>query len=414
MTMKVSFGYRPPKLALFATAVVTSIFFSAYANAQDKPPLKVGVLNDQSSAYADLTGPGSVIAAQMAIDDFGGKVAGRKIELLSADHQNKTDVGVSIASKWFDSDGVAVIFDLPTSSVALAVQAMAKSRPDKMVIMSAGFSSDLTGKACTANSMQAIFNTYAAARSVSLALVQEGFKKWYYIQVDNLGGVSMYEDSSAAVKDGGGTVVGSVKFPIGATDLSSQILQAQASQADVLGLAMGGNDTVTAMKAAKEFGLLDKGLRMATYSFDVTDINGVGLDVAQGTYISTTFYWDQNDQTRAFAKRFFEKHKKMPTQYQATIYVALTHYLRAVDAAGGDDKASVVAPKMRELKVKEFGTETGWVREDGQFMRDVQLGRVRKAGTSRYPWDYIEIIRTIPAEKAFRPLSESACPLVKK
>ncbi len=411
----ISFKIRPKAcLKLISVTVLATAELLSTAHAQSKPPLKVGVLSDMSSAYADLTGPGSVIAAQMAIDDFGGSVSGRKIELISADHQNKTDVGIAIASKWFDADGVSAIFDLPTSSVALAVQAMAKSRPDKMIVITSGFSSDLSGKACTANSMQAGINTYAIARSVSTALVNDGFKKWFYIQVDNLGGSSMYNDSSAAVKQAGGSVAGLVKFPIGSADLSSQVLQAQAAQPQVLGLALGGGDTVTAMKTVKEFGLRDSGVRLFAQSFDVTDINAVGLGVAYDTYVSLTFYWDKNEQTRAFAKRFFDKHKKMPTQYQATLYVGLTHYLRAVEALGGDDRAGLVAPKMRELKIKEFGTETGTVREDGQFMRDVLLGRVKNEGTPRYPWDYIEVVRTIPANEAFVPLSASECPLVKK
>lgn len=410
-----SFDIRTRRcLNLVTAAAFITVGLISTAHAQSKSPLKLGILSDMSSAYADLAGPGSIVAAQMAIDDYGGSVAGRKIQLVSADHQNKTDVGVSIASKWLDSDGVSAIFDLPTSSVALAVQAMAKSRPEKMVVITSGFSSDLAGKACTPNSVEVGINTYAIARSVSTALVNDGYKKWFYVQVDNLGGVSMYNDSSASVKQAGGSVVGLVKFPIGATDLSSQILQAQAAQPQVLALTMGGGDTVTALKTVKEFGLRDSGARLFAQSFDVTDINAVGLGVAQDTYVSLTYYWDENEETRAFARRFLEKHKKMPTQYQATLYVGFTHYLRAVEALGGDDRATVVAPKMRELKIKEFGKETGTVREDGQFMRDILLGRVKKEGTSKYPWDYVEVVRTVPGAEAFKPLSESECPLVKK
>lgn len=398
------------KTILIAATAVTGLAHGALAESEG--PLKLGILSDMSSAYSDLTGPGSVISAEMAIEDFGGTVAGRKIELVTADHQNKTDVGVSIASKWFDNDGVAAIFDLPTSSVALAVQSMTAQRPEKTLVITAGFSSDLTGKACTENSMQAIFNTYAAARSVSLALVEEGFSDWYYLQVDNLGGASMYGDSSAAVEQAGGNVLGVTKFPIGMVDMSSLVLQAQGSGANVMGLAMGGSDTVNAMKTAKQFGLLDSGMRKATYSFDVTDVKAVGLDIAGGTYVSTTFYWDENEDTRSFGRRFIEKHGKMPTQYQATVYVAITHYLRAVEALEGEDSAKQVVPQMKKMKVKEFGTETGWIREDGQFMRDVVLGRVKQADASKEPWDFFEIIRTVPAEEAFRPLSESECPLV--
>ena len=280
------------------------------------------------------------------------------------------------------------------------------------MVLSGGFSADLVGRACVANSVQVVPNTYALAKTVSVALVREGFDSWYYIAVDNLGGQSMQGDSSSAVIAAGGKVLGSVRFPINTQDMSSYILQAKALKPKVLGLAMGGNDTVTAMKAASEFGMLADGVRMATYSFDVTDINSVGSATAQGTHVASSFYWDKNDKTRAFAKRFFERYGKMPTQYQASMYVGLTHYLKSVQAAGTDD-AQVMIPKMKELKVADFNSES-WVRADGSFQRELMLLRAKTPAESKYPWDYFHVVRMVPAADAYKPLAESECPLVRK
>lgn len=396
----------------FALVATTSLISSPnMAFSQEKQPFKLAVLTDMSSAYADLTGPGSVLAITMAAEDFGGEILdGRKIEVISADHQNRPEVATSTAQRWFDVEGVSAILDLATSSTALAVQAMATQYPQKSVLVTSGVASTIAGKSCTANTIQAVPNAYATTRASSVALVEEGFDKWFYLQVDNLGGTAYHADSSAAVKAAGGEQVGHVKFPIGSVDLSSYILQAASSGANVLAIAGGGGDAVTAMKQANEFGLMASGLRMASFSFDVTDARSIGLDVSQGTFSTLSFYWDMNDSTREWAQRFFERHGKMPTQYQATGYLTTLHYLERVAEAGTDD-AEVVIPKMRETPVWNFGNAEGTFRADNLLERPLFLGQVKTPEESTGDWDVFEIVREIAGADGFMPIAESECPL---
>ena len=400
--------------SLLAAGFAAALAFGATAQgaqaANDK--VVIGVMNDMSSVYSYLGGMGSVVAARMAVKDFGGKVLGKPIEVIYADHQNKPDVGAAIARKWFDENGVDAIVDLPTSSVAIAVQQVAKER-GKATLISNGGSSELTGKYCSPTGVHWTYDTYALAHVTGKAIVQQGGKKWFFITADYAFGHQLQDDTAAVVKASGGTVVGSVNVPLNNADFSSFLLQAQQSKAQVIGLANAGGDTVNSIKQAAEFGIVKGGQRLAGLLVFIADVNALGLQTAQGLMLTEAYYWDQNAQTRAFAKRFeAEFNGKVPTSGQAGVYGAVLHYLKAMQAAKTEDGVKVVA-QMRAMPINDFMTHNGKLRIDGRVIRDMYLFQVKSPQESKYPYDYYKQLAVIPGDQAFRPLSESDCPLVK-
>jgi len=400
--------------SLLAAGFAAALAFGATAQvaqaANDK--VVIGVMNDMSSVYSYLGGMGSVVAARMAVKDFGGKVLGKPIEVIYADHQNKPDVGAAIARKWFDENGVDAIVDLPTSSVAIAVQQVAKER-GKVTLISNGGSSELTGKYCSPTGVHWTYDTYALAHVTGKAIVQQGGKKWFFITADYAFGHQLQDDTAAVVKASGGTVVGSVNVPLNNADFSSFLLQAQQSKAQVIGLANAGGDTVNSIKQAAEFGIVKGGQRLAGLLVFIADVNALGLQTAQGLMLTEAYYWDQNAQTRAFAKRFeAEFNGKVPTSGQAGVYGAVLHYLKAMQAAKTEDGVKVVA-QMRAMPINDFMTHNGKLRIDGRVIRDMYLFQVKSPQESKYPYDYYKQLAVIPGDQAFRPLSESDCPLVK-
>lgn len=370
--------------------------------------VKIGILTDMSGTYSDLTGAGAIAAAEMAIADFGGVVAGAPIELVSADHQNKADIAANKARQWGDSDQVDVFAELVTTSVALAVFEIAKQQ-NKIALVSGAASSPLTSDACIPTGIHWTYNTRALAVGTGSAVVKEGGDSWYFLTADYAFGESLQRDVAAVVEAEGGQVLGAIKHPFPSSDFSSFVLQAQASGAKVVGLANAGADTVNAIKAANEFGLVAAGQSIAALLTFITDIHALGLDTAQGIQLTTGFYWDLNDETRAWSKRFNEETGAMPTMVQAGVYSSITHYLKAIEAAGTDDTDAVLA-KMREMPVNDFFAKNGEVRTDGRMVHDMYLARVKSPADSEGPWDYYDILRTIPGEEAFGPLSESNCP----
>ena len=374
--------------------------------------VKLGVLNDMSSLYADASGKGGLLAAQMAVEDFGGKVLGAPIEVVSGDHQNKPDIGAGIARKWIDADHVDAIVDVPTSSVALAIQEVAREKK-QIFLMSGPASSDLTGKACSPYGFQWTYDTYALAHGTGGALVTQGGNSWFFITADYAFGHALERDTGNAVKAAGGKVLGSVRVPLNTQDFSSFLLQAQASKAKVIGLANAGGDTINSIKQASEFGIVSGGQKLAGLLIFLTDVHSLGLKIAQGLTITAAWYWDKDDASRAFAKRFMARnHNGLPPTYlQAGIYSAVTHYLKAIREAGTDD-ADKVAGQMRKTKINDFMTKDGWIREDGRIMRNMYLEEVKSPAESKYPFDYFKTLATIPAEQAFRPLKDGGCPLV--
>jgi len=399
------------KLAALA-GIATALALSAAAEAQiSGDVVKIGVMNDMSGLYADLGGPGSVEAAKMAIADFGGSVNGKKIEIVSADHQNKPDVGGALARQWYDNDGVDVIVDVPTSSVALAVQDVARERK-KALLISGAASSDLTGKACSATSVHWTYDTVALANGTGAAVVKSGGDTWFFITADYAFGHALERDTAAVVTANGGKVVGSVKVPLNSADFSSYLLQAQASKAKIIGLANAGGDTINSIKQAAEFGVVEGGQKLAGLLVFVSDIHSLGLKTAQGLQLTEAFYWDQNDETRAWSKRFFEKLNREPTMVQAGVYGAVMHYLNAVKASGSDDGPTVVK-KMRETPINDFMTKNGKILENGRLIRDMYLFEVKKPSESKGAWDYYKQVATIPGEQAFKRPGGNECPLVK-
>jgi branched-chain amino acid transport system substrate-binding protein len=380
------------------------------ANAADDA-VKIGVLTDMSSLYADIGGKGAVAAAQMAIDDFGGTVLGKKIELISADHQNKPDVGASIARRWYDTEGVTMILDIPNSGVALSVENVSRDK-HKILIVSGGGSSDITGKNCSAYTAHWTYDTYALAHSTGSAVVKAGGNSWYFLTADYAFGHALERDTAAVVTASGGKVLGEAAAPLNTADFSSFLLQAQASKAKVIGLANAGGDTINSIKQASEFGITKGGQQLAGLLVFITDIHGVGLKTAQGMYLTEAFYWDANDQTRAFSKRFMAKVGHEPAMTQAGDYSATLHYLKAVKAVGSTDPDKVMA-KMREMPVNDMATHNGKLRIDGRLVRDMYLYQVKTPAESKGPWDYYKLIRTIPGDEVTRPLNQGGCPLVK-
>jgi len=375
--------------------------------------VKIGILNDQSGTYADLAGPGSVVAARMAVDDFGAAKKGLKVEIVAADHQNKPDVGSQIARQWFDVDKVDVIMDVPTSSVVLALNQIAREK-NKALIVSSGATSDLTGKACSPNAIHWTYDTWALANGTGSAIVKTGGDTWFFLTADYAFGHALERDTEAVVVKNGGKVLGKVRHPFPTADFSSFLLQAQSSKAKIIGLANAGADTTNAIKQGAEFGIVKGGQQFAGLLVFLTDVHALGLEKAQGLLLTEAFYWDLNDQTRAWSKRFAERHRgAMPTMAQAGVYSAVLHYLKAVEALKSDDGAKVVA-KMKEIPTDDPVFGKGVVRADGRHVHPMYLFEVKKPSESKGPWDYYKVRATIPAEQAFRPLDQGDCPMVKK
>jgi branched-chain amino acid transport system substrate-binding protein len=373
--------------------------------------LRVGVLNDLSGPYADFAGPGSVVAARLAAEDMGGKVLGKPIEVIGGDHQNKPDVGAALARRWVDIDRVDMVIDMPNSAVALAVQQVGRER-NRIIINTSAATTELTGKQCSPVGFHWVLDSYALTSGITRAVMRQGGKSWYYLTVDYEGGYAQERASEVVINAEGGKVLGRARHPLNTADFSSFLLQAQASRAQVVALANAGTDTVTAIKQAGEFGLTKQGQRLVGFFVNITDIKALGLPTAQGVVSVDAWYWDQDEETRAFARRFAERHQgRMPTQYQAGVYSGVRHWLKAVEAAGTDE-AMAVAAKMRELPVRDVFTKNGQVRADGRHVHDVHLVEVKKPEESKGPWDLYRIVSTIPGEQAFRPLNEGGCPLV--
>ncbi|HEX2524887.1 MAG TPA: ABC transporter substrate-binding protein [Geminicoccus sp.] len=374
--------------------------------------VKIGVLNDRSGIYADLSGEGSVVAARMAVEDFKAAEKGITVEIVSADHQNKPDIASTIARQWYDQEGVDMITDVPTSSAALAVNEITREK-NKVFINSGAATSDLTGKQCSPNTVHWTYDTYALAHGTGGAMVEAGGKKWFFLTADYAFGHALERDTTAVVEAAGGEVVGSVRHPFPGTDFSSFLLQAQSSGADVIGLANAGGDTINSIKQASEFGITQGGQALAGLLVFLTDVHALGLDTAQGLVLTESFYWDLNDDTRAWSKRFAEAHDgDMPTMVQAGVYAGVLHYLNAIEAVGGKDPQAVMA-KMKEMPTDDPLFGQGSVREDGRKLQNMYLFKVKTPDQSKAPWDYYELVATIPPEKAWRPLAEGGCPFVK-
>jgi branched-chain amino acid transport system substrate-binding protein len=372
--------------------------------------VKIGVLTDMSSLYADATGKGSVAAVQMAVADYGGKVKGKPVEVVYADHQNKPDVGISIARNWYDNEKVDAIFDVPTSSVALPISALTREK-NKININSGGGSSDLTGPACSPNTVHWTYDTYALSNVAGKAMVKAGEDTWFFVTADYAFGQALERDAANVVTSNGGKVLGDVRHPLNTSDFSSFLLQAQASNAKVIGLANAGGDTTNALKQAAEFGIMP-GQKMIALLMEITDVHSLGVKATQGLIVTDAFYWDRDDESRAFSKRFYEKVGHMPSMIQAGLYSATMHYLKAIEAIGTDE-APKVMEQMRKMPVNDFFAKNGKIRIDGRMVHDMYLFEVKKPEESKGEWDLYKLIATVPGDEAFRPLDKGGCPLVK-
>jgi branched-chain amino acid transport system substrate-binding protein len=398
-----------PRVWLVCLAIPI-VLFSDVAHAQvSDGVVKIGVLTDLSGPAATATGAGSVAAAQMAVEDFGGKVLDKPIEVISADHQIKPDVAAGIARQWYDTDQVDLIVDVPVSAVGLAVQQVANDRKKLFITHSTG-TADFHGKFCSPYTMQWVFDTHALAVGTAQEVVKRGGDTWFFLTADYAFGHSLERDATQVIVQNGGKVVGSVAHPFATPDLSSFILQAQASKAKIIGLASGPPDNVNAIKLGGEFGVFAGGQQMAGLLVLITDVHALGLKAAQGLLLTTSFYWDKDDKTREWSKRFIAKIGRMPTMWQAGVYSSVIHYLKAIEATGTDDPLKVAA-KMREMPVDDFFARNGHLREDGLMVHDLMLVQVKKPEESKYPWDYYKILTHIPGEQAFGP-PNPACPLV--
>ena len=399
------------KVAAFVVSSLAWLAMAVPSQAQlSGDAVKIGVLNDMSGPYADITGASSVAAVQMAVEDFGGSVLGRKIEVIAADHQNTADVGASIARRWYDQDGVDVIIGLGASSVALAVRSYARDN-GKLDIATSSGSSDLTGTACSPTGFHWMHDTYALAKTIATASVKNGGTSWFFVTADYSFGHALERDAARFVEQAGGRVLGSVRHPINSTDFSSYLLQAQSSGAKIIGLANGGNDTVKSVKTAREFGIVggSGGQSLASLLLMITDVHALGLPAAQGMLLSEGFYWDQSDEARAFSQRFFARRKVMPNMMNAGDYGATLHYLKAVQAAGTDEPKAVAAA-MRRIPINDPTLKDGHIRSDGRVERDMYLFRVKTPAESHGEWDLYEKVATVPFKDAFRPLAEGGCP----
>lgn len=395
---------------------LTGLVAASAAIAQEKKisdgVVRIGLIEDMSGVYADITGPGAVTAAKMAVEEFGETVLGMPIEIVSADHQNKADIGGAIARKWFDEEKVDAILDVASSSPALAALEVAKQK-QKLIVLSSPGSLRITNDACGPYVIHWAYDTYAIAHTTGQALVDQGFKSWYFVTADYAFGHGLEKETGDVVKERGGQALGSTRLPVGTTDFASALLTAQGSGAKVVALANAGADTINSVKQAAQFGLTQAGQKLATLGGFINDVHGLGLNEAQGLTIVEASYWDLNDRTRAWSKRFFDQRKAMPNMLQTGVYASVLHYLKAVKEAGTDDTGQVMA-KMRELPVNDVFYRNGSIREDGRMMHDMYLFEVKKPAESKAPWDYYKLLATISGDKAFQPLSKSECPLVKK
>ena len=374
--------------------------------------IKIGVMNDMSGTYSDLSGQGSVIAARMAVEDFGAAAKGMKVEILGADHQNKPDIGSNVVRTWIDVDKVDVIVDVPTSSVALAVNQIVKDK-NKVFLVSGAASSDLTGKACTPNTVHWTYDTWALANGTGNAIVKTGGDSWFFLTADYAFGHALERDTAAVVEQNGGKVVGRVRHPFPGQDFSSFLLQAQASKAKIVGLANAGADTINSIKQASEVGIVQGGQNLAALLAFITDVHALSLKTAQGLIMTEAWYWDLNDNNREFAKKFAPQFKGVhPTMVHAGVYSAVTHYLKAVEALKSDADGAAVVKKMKEMPTDDKLFGKGEVRADGRKIHPMYLFEVKKPEESKGPWDYYKVRATIPADQAFRPLKDGGCPLV--
>jgi branched-chain amino acid transport system substrate-binding protein len=395
-------------ITLGAIAVVGAV---GSASAQSGP-IRIGVLNDQSGLYAEFGGMGSVTAAKMAVEDFGGKALGRDVEVISADHGNKVDNAVQIARKWFDNDGVLAIVDMTNSGAAIAVQGLAKEK-HRITIASGPGTQRLTQEDCSPTGFHWTWDTYSSVVGTATNVLKEGGKSWFILAADYAFGKQMSEDLRSVVTANGGTIAGEVRAPLSSSDFSSFLLQAQSSKAQIIALANGGADTTNSIKQAAEFGIVQGGQRLASMALVISDVHALGLKAAQGIVATDAFYWDRDDETRAFGNRYMKLTGRMPGMIQAGVYSSVLQYLKAVKAAGTED-ADAVAAKLRELPVNDVFAKNGKVRVDGKMVHDMYLIEVKAPSESKGPWDYYKILRTIPGDEAASPLSESKCPLVKK
>jgi branched-chain amino acid transport system substrate-binding protein len=396
----------PPILGVVLAMAATA------ALAQGKPPLKLGGILDMSGLYADITGPGAEMAAKMAAEDFGGEVLGRKIEILAADHLNKADLAANIARDMLDNQGVEMIYDVAASATALAAGEIAKAR-NKIIMFNGPGSIRLSNEACGPYTVHYVFDTYAQANVTGLAAVKQGLDTWFFITVDYAFGQDLEKDTVNVVLKSGGKVLGNVRHPLNTSDFSSYLLQAQASKAKVIGLANAGGDTINTIKQGAEFGIMKAGQKLVPLLVFITDIDSVGLETAQGLLLSEAFYWDLNDESRAFSKRFMQRMGRPPSAAQAGVYSSVTHYLKAVKAAGTTEPAAVMKI-MKEAPINDMFAKNGRIREDGRMVHDMYLFEVKKPSESKGRWDDYKLVATIPAKEAFQPLELSRCPLVKK
>ncbi len=389
--------------------VAAALLAAAAANAETQ--VKIGVMNDRSGLYADMSGEGSVVAAKLAIEDFKAADKGLKVEVVSADHQNKADVAINTAREWFDQQGVDIIVDVPNSGVALALSELIKEK-NKVFINSGAAASDLTGAKCSPNTIHWTYDTWALANGTGSAIVKRGGTSWFFITADYAFGAALERDTAKVVKENGGTVVGAVKAPLNTQDFSAFLLQAQSSGAKIIGLANAGGDTINSIKQAAEFGIVQGGQNLAGLLIFITDIHSLGLKTAQGLIFTAAFYWDLNDQTRAWSDRFMKAAGRRPSMVQAGVYSGVLHYLKAVEALKSAKDGKTVVAKMKEMPADDPLFGKGEVRADGRKTHDMYLFEVKKPEELKGPWDYYKLLTTIPADKAFRPLNEGGCPLV--
>lgn len=401
----------PCLAALLATTTMPAIAMAEDSKISDDV-IRIGLIEDMSGVYADITGKGAVTAAQMAVEEFGGKVLGKTVEVVFADHQNKPDIAASIARKWFDEEKLDAILDVASSSPALAALEVAKQK-NKIITLSSPGSVRITNDVCGPYVIHWAYDTYAIAHSTGQALVGAGFDSWYFVTADYAFGHSLEKDTGEVVTTEGGKVLGNIRLPVGTTDFGSALLTAQSSGAKVVALANAGGDTINSIKQAAQFGLTQGGQKLATLAAFINDVHGVGLAEAQGLTITEASYWDMNDETRAWSANFFDKVKAMPNMLQTGTYSSVRHYLKAIEAAGTDETEAVMT-KMRELPVQDVFYKNGTIREDGRMVHDMYLFEVKKPDESKKAWDYYKLLATISADHAFQPLPKSTCALVKK
>lgn len=404
------------RFALVSTvlsALACLVALSDASSAQEaNGPVKLAVLDDMSGPYAENSGQGNVLAVRMAIQDFGGSLLGKPIEMTSADLQNKADIGMNIARKWFDVEGVDAIIGMGSSAAALAVQKLAAEKT-KITLATTPATAELTGKACSPTGVHWVYDTYALGKGAATAVVAQGGKSWYFITADYAFGQALEASAASFVKALGGTVLGAVRHPLNTSDFSSFLLQAQSSHAKIVSLANAGNDTITALKQGAEFGIQQNGQKIVGLLMQVTEIHSLGLKASKDLQFVEAFYWDQNDETREFSKRFWKEYGQPPTQVQAGTYSAAMHYLKSVKAAGTKDAKAVMA-KMKELPINDFMTKDGSIRDDGRVIRNMYLLATKDPSESKGEWDLMKVVTTIPGKDAFKPLTESECPLVQR